>query len=854
MKKQNKQICSVRRPAYTTRAFTLVELIVVITILAILGTIAFISLQWYSSQARDSKRISDIQNIKKSLELFSLNTWKYPKPDDYNTVSYTWELIWYQWTVWEQVSTNLSRNLNEKPTDPLIEEEYIYSTSNSQTEYEVLGLYENNMLSNLQLFEKTNAANLNFAKIEWNFNWLYAKTPSFYIPTPSIINWNVWWNVDFAEDEILIESQVITWWDNIPWESTWWLDITLSPYEWTITANSTEEEKLELVEAIQTAYSWSVLENDTVYANILSKTSTWEMLDFVDVVVLEVAEYTSLSSNNEWNWWEESVVYSCDETSKPTDNGHISYIIWNPTEENQTYIQDGDNCWYVCEEWYEYSVWDNECMLSECSWSIVVNATSNATTQSYGTPWSYNTTPWDCTFSCNTNYTWDSDSCEADTQSCSITNGTGTQIWNWSSWETCQVTTCWVDYYNPWNNTCSVVWVWYYSNSTSISRVACTNKSANNSQYTSDWNWANNCSWECINWYTWADCNIQQSLITSTDCTNAWWYWVTNDVYIGSTPWDWFCISPIFWDWNSNSNTWNWWISFNGWWNDINTYTNWWNPTSIDDSWNPYPKYGQTKILEWADASSNVTTYWCKALWTASSDYDTSDTIIWRMKWLATTWNSYTEAQSIDWVTWINPINWHAVPALFVADCIDWVKDLWTTMSYTDITDTEINTSTTNTSTTDNVITYSEYSTNVTLNTDTAYLSNTTYQNRQKYLTAWTQKSGSHLPSAFSYITSWKASANDDDWDLLTWNSRWEYQVACEAWLFWAVTNDWTQYTWSSDDINNERIWISAIGNNTGTSWGRYARIIGGIGCGNQGNNGTSIRNGTTSARFVVRP
>jgi hypothetical protein len=45
-----------------------------------------------------------------------------------------------------------------------------------------------------------------------------------------------------------------------------------------------------------------------------------------------------------------------------------------------------------------------------------------------------------------------------------------------------------------------------------------------------------------------------------------------------------------------------------------------------------------------------------------------------------------------------------------------------------------------NNDTTDEV-TYAEYSTNVTLNTDTAYLSNTTYQNRQKYLTAWTQKS-----------------------------------------------------------------------------------------------------------------
>jgi len=51
-------------------------------------------------------------------------------------------------------------------------------------------------------------------------------------------------------------------------------------------------------------------------------------------------------------------------------------------------------------------------------------------------------------------------------------------------------------------------------------------------------------------------------------------------------------------------------------------------------------------------------------------------------------------------------------------------------------------------------ITYAEYSTDVALNTDTAYLSDTTYQNRQKYLTAWTQETGSHLPSAMSYITS----------------------------------------------------------------------------------------------------
>jgi hypothetical protein len=37
-------------------------------------------------------------------------------------------------------------------------------------------------------------------------------------------------------------------------------------------------------------------------------------------------------------------------------------------------------------------------------------------------------------------------------------------------------------------------------------------------------------------------------------------------------------------------------------------------------------------------------------------------------------------------------------------------------------------------------ISYEQYKTDVTANTDTKDFNNITYQNRQKYLTAWTQK------------------------------------------------------------------------------------------------------------------
>ncbi len=350
------------------QAFTLIELIVVITILAILWTIAFIALQWYSAQARDSKRVSDISNIKKSLELFSLSTWKFPKPDDYNTVSYYWELIWYQWKVWDQVTKNLSRNLNEKPVDPLTQEEYTYSTINAQTEYELLALYESDLISWVQVLEESYAKIRDFAKIEGNYNWLYARTSSFYIPTPSIINWNVWWNVDFADDESLIESQVVTWWDNIPLTSTWGLNIKFSPYEWTITRESTEEEKMQLVEAIQTAYSGSQLANDTTYADVLSRTSTWGLVEFVDVVVLEVAEFSTFSNggwysswegeNNEW--WELLNDWNIAEVCEWADRWTLIYESTNSDDptwltcEHDIAVCSWDGIWYIiqaCNIW-----------------------------------------------------------------------------------------------------------------------------------------------------------------------------------------------------------------------------------------------------------------------------------------------------------------------------------------------------------------------------------------------------------------------------------------------------------------------------------------------------------------------
>ncbi len=356
------------------QAFTLVELIVVITILAILWTIAFISLQWYSKDARDSIRISDVSNMKTSLELFHLDAGKYPLPDDNQIVDYGTETLWYQWDFWSTVISSLSRSISEVPTDPLTEKKYIFSVANNKNEFEILSLLEGDNLT-LNNINQTNAASLVVTpKIDGTYNRVFIKTASYIVPVPSIINTEVW-ATTMTLDSSNISSQVINGWDNIPeqwnvisntWSLTW---LVLSVYTWSINIDTSNAEKEIVIEKIKDAYTGSILAGDDIYNYILSSSWELEIVTALNRVVLnDLTTKISLISN------------SCDDTTKPADDLNKTYIV-NPTSVNQAYVLDSNECWYTCTSPYTWLNCDIN-PYSSCLWAN--NPTAFAATSTYG--------------------------------------------------------------------------------------------------------------------------------------------------------------------------------------------------------------------------------------------------------------------------------------------------------------------------------------------------------------------------------------------------------------------------------------------------------------------------------------
>lgn len=275
--------------------FTLVELIVVITILAILWTIAFISFQWYTRNARDWVRTTDITNLTKALEIYISERWSYPLPSMFVNVTYSWATVWSQWNVWESMIMSL-KVINKIPIDPVLSNEYTYSVNYYKNEYQIWAILEWNAVASNFLVNTTYASlDQPIVYIKWKFNWKIAITSTWWIDyvfaVPSLLSSDLSSSelIDIINNNKLIYNNFVWYPSSYKWSvknvngkfsylASW---ANLLTFSWVLASDLYWEWIFKLVDNLIAAYSWSIIntyETDLWKDKANTATLTWDTI------------------------------------------------------------------------------------------------------------------------------------------------------------------------------------------------------------------------------------------------------------------------------------------------------------------------------------------------------------------------------------------------------------------------------------------------------------------------------------------------------------------------------------------------------------------------------------------------
>jgi len=575
---------------FNKKWYTLVELILSITILAILSTIWFISYSSYLSSSRDSNRVANLTAIWEWLNKYIVY-WSLPRPDKYVDI-YSWtKLLWKQWYISENILEQIWYEWDAR--DPLDKTNYSYYLLETKKHFQLMWFLESeeNLEVTFDFINKSVADSIDYSNRYPFFygNKLWILTDSNNNPVQSIESIKTAWKIDVDNTSELLVAHLK---NNM--SSTW---------------------------------TWSVINKISEAADVKGK-----LCKVVDNVI------------------------ECDNlcATKPAYSNTI-FTIGNPVVKNTSWQNDDYRkpCYYECVDWY---VWDDCGTATYCTTvptyaHILLNIwTPSQVNQS----WIYNLVDGDCTFKCETNYTWNwTDTCEADTrnQSCTwlIANSSWntvssiTQTWNWVDWSP---SSTWV--YNETSSTtecryeCST---WYHTEdgwSTCISNIqtatcwwsiAANATATTATTYTQTWDWSAwtpttnwwenqaTCDFDCDTNYTWDG----TSCVANTQTATCWWSIATNATATTATTY------TQTWDWSA-------WIPTTNWWE---------NQATCDFDCDTNYTWDGTSCV----ANTQTATCWWSVVANAT----------------ATTATTYT--QTWDWSAWTPTTNWWENQATCDFDC-----------------------------------------------------------------------------------------------------------------------------------------------------------------------------------------
>lgn len=205
--------------------FTLIELIVVITILSILATVWFISYSSYVVTARDTQRKSDLSIINNEIKKVLLNWFNLISLVNTWTINNTWSWEFYIW--WKNLSLNSSYkawsinfdyliNISNKLFDPKTKNDYVLWIYNNN--YEIASSLEETKTSYIVSSYKKRTSSWTIVSLTWTID---ASTNSIsLLNKEDSIKFQIWdyiwtWTTDYKEIiDIVWEKIYLT---NVNW-------------------------------------------------------------------------------------------------------------------------------------------------------------------------------------------------------------------------------------------------------------------------------------------------------------------------------------------------------------------------------------------------------------------------------------------------------------------------------------------------------------------------------------------------------------------------------------------------------------------------------------------------------------
>lgn len=193
------------------RWFTLVEIIIVLTIITLMATIAIYHYVWNLVNGRNALRVSDMSNINMALNSHKQQFLEYPIPwgVEKNIPPYIVKNgsvnIFHQWYLNNEVSIV---NFTSLPKDPLTKTNYLYSVSHNKLFFQIgMGLEITDAEADS---EKDN--NIFQAYVKWNYQQIHESIPSLLLAN---ISNN--FDIKINSGAFIVDGNIT----NIPYDSKW---------------------------------------------------------------------------------------------------------------------------------------------------------------------------------------------------------------------------------------------------------------------------------------------------------------------------------------------------------------------------------------------------------------------------------------------------------------------------------------------------------------------------------------------------------------------------------------------------------------------------------------------------------